>query len=116
MDIVKGASVKLTSTVYSYWSGNSATSILANLTGGTVKLYVKKRDGDSDADAILTKTGTITDAVNGVVDTLIAASDTNTLSFQNMVCEIVAKDNLGSYIRSGVLPFTLLPNVGKTLF
>lgn len=116
MEIVKGASVKFSAVFYSIWTGDTATSTLANLTGGSGKLYVKNRDGDSDANAILTKVGTITDAVNGAMDFLIAASDTNILSYQILVCEFVAKDTNGSYIRSGVLPLTLVANVGKTLF
>jgi hypothetical protein len=116
MEMVKGASVKFSAVFYSVWTGDTATSILANLTGGSGKLYVKNRDGDSDANALFVKNGTITDAVNGAMDFLVAAADTNLLSYQNLVCEFVAKDNTGAYIRSGVLPFTLVANVGKTLF
>lgn len=116
MELVKGSSVKIVNTVYSNWTGDATTSLIANLTGATINMYVKKRDGDSDANALLTKSGNVTDAVNGVCEVVVAAGDTNNLSYMNLVYEIVVKLSDGTYVRSGVNLFTLLPNVGKTLF
>lgn len=47
------------------------------LTDCVVKMYIKKRIEDSDSEAIITKTGTITDATNGVVEFYLIPDDTN---------------------------------------
>lgn len=116
MDIIKGATVQVVSTIYSYWTGETGTSIIANLTGASGNLYAKKRDGDLDANAVFTKAGVITDALNGVMTFTIAAADTNGLSLTPLVYEIVVKLQDGTYIRNGVQPLILKANVGKTLF
>lgn len=113
----RGSTFKLTHVFYSYWSGQEATSIRANLAGATIKTYVKNRDTDSDAAGILTINGTVTDSVNGLGETPFAASDTNTLSYSKLVCETVAKLADGSYVRPIEVDYLILnPNVGKTLF
>lgn len=48
-----------------------------NLTGSTVRMYVKQRIGASDADAIISKIGTLIDPVNGVVEFYLVPDDTN---------------------------------------
>jgi hypothetical protein len=116
IEIIKGSSVILESTVYSYWSGSVSSSITANLAGAIVKCYVKKRDGDSDANALLTINGTVTDTVNAICQVIITAAQTNGLSYPNVVFEIVVKLADGSYLRTGVEQLIIKPNVGKTLF
>ena len=119
MDVIKGSSIAVGGTVYTYWTGDASTSVLATsvqMTGATVNLYVKQRETDSDANAILTKSGSVLDLNAATVQASVLASDTNILSYQNMVCELVVKLSDGTYHRSGVVPFVLKPNVGKTLF
>jgi hypothetical protein len=116
MELIKGQSAKVQATVYSYWSGQAATSVLANLVGATIKTYIKERESDADSAALLTINGTVTDGPNGLCESAITAAQTNTLSFTRLVIETVAKLAGGDYIRSGVEPLILLPNVGKTLF
>lgn len=116
MDIVKGTTGRINFTAYSYWSGNPATSTPANLTGSTTNAYFKNRDGDADAAAVLTKTGAISDAINGKGYIALTAAETVALSQSRLVYEIVTKLSDGSYTRTGVLVLNLLPNVGKTLF
>jgi hypothetical protein len=48
-----------------------------DLTGCTIKMYVKKKPTDLDAEAIITKTGTLTDAANGVAEFYLVPADTN---------------------------------------
>lgn len=47
------------------------------LTGCTVKLYIKKKVADDNDHAVITLTGTITDANNGVVEFYFLPSTTN---------------------------------------
>jgi hypothetical protein len=114
--IVKGSSVDILATVYSYWTGDASTSVIANLTGSTINAYFKNRPGDSDANAVFTKGGVVTDPTNGICKVTIAAADTNTLSQPKLYYEIVIKMADGTYIRTGVQDIILDPNVGKTLF
>lgn len=119
MDLIKGATYTVQVTFYSYWSGQAATSIPANITGATLKLYAKLRDGDSDANALFVKNGTVVDGPNGIASFTIAAADTNYLSYASVAWEAVAKLADGTtYIRNGANhdALNLLPNVGKTLF
>lgn len=115
MQIIKGSTGKLTHTFYSYWSGQESSSIRANLAGATITTYFKARSSDPDTAILLTKSGTVTDAVNGLAETALAASDTNALSYTKMVRETIAKLADGvTYIRE-VEEFELLANVKKTL-
>lgn len=116
MDIIKGSSVTDLFTVYSYWTGTASTSTIADITGATIKLYVKLRAEDADVDALLTLNGAVTDGINGIGNVPFAAADTNTIPFSNVFYEIVVKLTSGSFIRSGVQPFNIKPNVMKTLF
>lgn len=116
MDIIKGQSVSIISTVYSNWTGNPATSTIADITGSTIKMYVKVRETDLDAAAVLTLNGAVTDGPNGICTVPIAASDTNALSYTDIFYEIVVKLADGTYQRNGVQLFNLKPNLGKTLF
>jgi len=51
-----------------------------DLTGSTVTMYVKRRITDKDSEAVITKTGTLTDATNGVVEFYLTPSDTEDLT------------------------------------
>ena len=119
MEFVKGSDLQLQGTVYTKWTGDISTSILATpvqMTGATCELYVKQRSTDSDANAVVVINGSVTDTVNALINFVIAASVTNSLSLQTLVCEAVTKLSDGTYQRSGLQPFTILPNVGDTLF
>lgn len=116
MDVIKGSTFKISGIAYAYWTGEVATSVKANLAGATIKEYVKKRDTDSDAAALLTINGTVIDAPNGLYEIPFAAVDTNTLPYSKLFRETVVKLADGTYIRNGVQPLNLKPNVGKTLF
>jgi leucyl aminopeptidase (aminopeptidase T) len=116
MDIVKGSSVKVVGTVYSDWTGTVATSTVADLTGGTIKMFVKLRATDLDADALLTISGTVTNGPLGLCEVVVPASSTNTITYNDLFYEVVAKLAIGTYYRTGVLYFNLKPNVAKVLF
>lgn len=116
MEVIKGSTFKIIQVVYSYWSGQADTSTLANITGSTIKLFLKQRDSDPDSAALLTLNGTVTDGPNGECEVAFTAANTNDLSYSSLVYEVVVKLADSSYLRSGVLPFILKPNVGKVLF
>ena len=119
MDVIKGSSVAVGGVVYTNWTGDSSSSTLATpgqMTAATINLYVKQRETDSDANAVFTKSGTVLDINAATVQASVLASDTNILSYQNLVFELVVKLSDGTYHRSGVQPLNLKPNVGKTLF
>lgn len=106
-------------TVYSKWTGQASTSTPANLAGATVKCYIKKRPDDADTEVLIPVANlvvTITDAGNGLCEVAIAPVDTNTLSYQKVFYEVVAKTAGGAYIGNGVGELEIKPNVGKTLF
>lgn len=113
--IVKGATQKITHVIYSKWTGDAATSILANLTGGSLKTYFKQRDTDSDASAILVIDGAVTDAVNGGAETNITPAQTISLSQAKLWVQTVAKDSVGANHRSTPELVDLVPTVGKTV-
>lgn len=48
-----------------------------NLTGCTITMYVKKKVTDLDSEAIITKSGTLTDASNGIAEFYLVPADTN---------------------------------------
>lgn len=48
-----------------------------NLAGCTVTMLVKKDIDDLDAEAVITKTGNIVEAANGIVEFYIEPDDTN---------------------------------------
>src|SRR3972149_9419961 len=48
-----------------------------NLVLCTVTMIVKKNIDDLDAEAVITKTGSIIEAVNGIVEFYLAPADTN---------------------------------------
>ena len=56
-------------------SGN--TGLAYNLLGCIVTMYVKKNINDIDTDAVISKTGTLVDASNGIVDFYLVPNDTN---------------------------------------
>lgn len=116
MDIVRGSSVVISCTVYSYWSGTSATSVVADLTGAEVRLLVKLRPADDDAAALLNKAGGVINPAAGLMEVGIDAADTNDIPYSDMYYEIVTKLSDSTFIRNGVEYFNLKPNVLKTLF
>lgn len=122
MEIIKGETASLESTVYSYWSGTASSSTIADITGSTIKCYIKRNYTDADVSAVLTLTGAIVSGPAGTCRVPVTATDTNTLTeitdrAVDWYYEIVVKlADATTYIRSGVRVVTILPNVGKTLF
>lgn len=51
-----------------------------NIAGCTIVMYIKKNISDLDADAVITKTGTITGAASGIVEFYLIPSDTEDLT------------------------------------
>jgi hypothetical protein len=122
MEIVKGETATFEGTAYSYWTGVASTSTVADITGATIKTYIKRNINDADNAAVITITGTIVTPAAGLFRSTLLASDTNGLTeitdkpvdwyFEH----VVKLSDLTTYIRSGVQFLTILPNVGKTLF
>lgn len=114
MKIVKGSTIRINSVVY---SDNGIT--VASIVGATITAMFKKSHTDLDSAAVLVKTVgsgvTITDGVNGACETLLAAADTNGLSYTRLYFELLVKLSNGEHIRSGITELELEPNVVKTL-
>lgn len=117
MNIIKGSTAVLQFTTYSYWSGDPATSTVANITGATIKAFIKQREGDADAAVVIPVIiGAVVDGINGIGSIPLTAANTNDLSYKSLVMEIVVKMADGTtYIRSGVFPLVIDSNVAKTL-
>lgn len=111
--IFKGTSVIIEGTVY------QKTDVLANLSGSTITVLIKRNHNDSDADALYTKTigsgVTITDAANGRFDVQILSSETNSLGFNIIYWEALVKLSTGQHIRTGVEEIELVDNLIKVL-
>jgi hypothetical protein len=116
MEAVKGSTIKITTTFYL----DAAKTLIANLTGATVRFMIKRQVNDPDSTAIITKNVgsgiTLTLPLLGICETLIVAADTNALSDSKVYFEIVAKLADGvTYIRSGSEELILKSNVAKVL-
>lgn len=113
--IIKGSTVVIQSNVYL----DQNELYAANLTGATVTVLFKKNPRDTDAQALLTKSVgsgvSLTLPLEGILKTLLLASDTNTLSFTVLYYEVLVKLVGDVYIRSGVQEIQLLPNNIKIL-
>lgn len=122
MEIVKGETAIFSGVAYSYWSGVASTSTLADITGSTIKTYIKKNVNDADGAAVATLTGTVTSGPAGTFTSTLPASTSNawteiTDKSVDWFLEHVVKLADGTtYIRSGVQFLSILPNLGKTLF
>lgn len=113
MEVIKGETLNIKSKVYL----DVDQRLLANCTGSTSTMMVKAREGDSDASAIITKAGSISDGPNGEISFSFSAAETLALpSYHKVVFEIVVKLADGTFIRTGVDDLYLLSNVLKTLF
>ena len=116
MDIIKGESFSIDAVVYDKWTGETSTSTLANLTGATVKAYFKVLVSDSDAAALLTKTGTITDVLNGGASVQVLASDTINWTYAQVWYQVVAKLADGTFRFGQSTRLDVKPSVLKSLF
>lgn len=114
--IERGRDATIECTVYSLWTGQASSSVVANITGATVKAYIKKRSGDPDADALAVIDATLTTPLSGICQVTVLASLSNPWNYQRLVIEVVAKTAGGQYIGNGVNDLVIDPNVGKTLF
>jgi hypothetical protein len=113
MDLIRGESCKFFVTVYA----DASRKILANISGATIKLIIKKRDTDTDANALINKNGTILSSTDATAEVLLLASESNAFAAYNeLVFEIIVKLADGSFIRSGTEKLNLKPSVLKTLF
>ena len=70
--IDRGNNKTFSTTIY-----QNGTSTPYNLEGCTVYLYVKRKVTDDNDDAIITLTGTLTEAASGVVEFYILPAHTN---------------------------------------
>lgn len=117
MDIVRGSSNEVAFTAYKVWAKDVDSRQVADITGSTIKMFIKARATDPDSAAILTLNGVVVDGVNGKGKVVITAANTNNLSYQSLVYEIVTKLADGiTYIRNGVQDLNINMNVGKVLF
>jgi hypothetical protein len=112
MELIKGNSAKIIGTVYL----DSDMLSLAPLIGASVKVYVKRRATDLDADALINKAGAVTSTTLSTYEAVITAAETNALMYNKVFAEVVIKLNSGDYIRTGIIELVLAENVGKTLF
>ncbi len=114
--IIRGRTAVIECTVYDEWTGQASSSTPANITGATVKAFIKKRSGDPDADALATIDATLVTPLVGLCRVVIPAATSNPWNYQSLVIEVVAKKANGEYIGNGVNELKIDPNVGKILF
>jgi hypothetical protein len=116
MEIIKGSAFDIEATIYRVWTGDLSTSVPEDLTDAEVKCIVKIGVSDKDSDAVLTKDGVITDAVEGLCTVSFDADDTNDLSYAKIYYEIVAKLADGKIRRTGLKELYINSNLMKDLF
>lgn len=96
--------------------------IPAVITGATIKCILKPevRSADGATGVVLKQTGgsgiVITDGPNGICEVTIAATDFNTVAYNSLSMECVAKLADGSFIRNGIEEVRIEGNTLKTLF
>jgi hypothetical protein len=114
MKVVKGQSFRLISNIY-------LDELLtpADLAGSAISVMFKAKYSDLDSSALFTKTigngVTVTDAANGVCETVVTAQNTNGLSYSKIYYEVRAILSDGTVVRGGVEALELLPNLIVTL-
>jgi hypothetical protein len=113
-EIIKGKTFRIQSVVY---TDEGITP--ANLAGATAKFLVKKNVADPDSSALINKTIgqgiTIISESEGLLETLITATDTNNLSYKVLYFELVVKLANGNIIRNGIDEFVIEKNIVNTL-
>ena len=118
MKIIRGNTTPLISVCYLDSWGNQ----IADVTGATIKAVFKKNPKDSGADVIIPtkRVGSgvtiIAPGTNGVVQTLLTATETNAISQNKIFFELVVKLADGTFIRNGIEEIEVTGNVLKTLF
>ena len=108
--MIKGSTLKIQATIY---EDDEITP--ANLTGANITIMFKKNARDLDANALFSVTPSIISAGDGTIEGIVAASQTNDLSFKVLYFEIVAKIGT-TFIRSGIQELELEEHVLKTLY
>lgn len=102
MKTIRGASFKLKHTVYS----DLDLLLPTNIIGATISVMFKKNIQDLDSDSLFTKivgNGVmIIDGLNGLCETTVIASDTDSLSFDKLYFEVLVKTSNNEHIRSGI--------------
>lgn len=115
MNIVKGSTFKLKHTVYADFDSLSP----ADITAATISVMFKKNEQDPDSGALFTKAVgsgvTITNGSGGLCETVVAATDTNSLSLSRLYFEILVKTSSGDHIRSGIERIEMDVKLIKTL-
>lgn len=113
--VIRGRTWKIKSIV---WLDKDA-GLKANLTGATIMTMFKVSPRDTDAQAVLTKSTadsvTITDAANGLCQTLVSPSEANTIgsSINTLFFEVIAKLADGTEISSGIDQVTIEGNIKR---
>lgn len=114
--ITRGQTEKFTGTVYT----DKANGILANLTGSTVQVMMKKNLRDIDADALFTKAigsgvTLISPLTSGQFEFVFSSADTNGIAQNEVFIEALTKLSDGSHVRTGPVKYEVKGNVIKTL-
>lgn len=111
--VIKGSAQLFTGTVYS----DDVNNIIQDLTGATVKAYVKVSISDSDANALQTITCTVSNPTSGVWTFVLTSATTNALTQSAIYFDVVAKLSDGvTYIKSGPQTISLIASGNQSLF
>lgn len=114
MDIIKGEDFEIYATVYQEWTGDAATSQVANCAGASVSCMLKNRPDDADASAVLNLNGSVVNAPNGRVKVPVTAAQTNALGQAKLYGEILVKLS-GNVYRRAKFELNMEGNVIKVL-
>jgi hypothetical protein len=111
MNLIIGSTSKFVLHVY-----NDESESLADLTGATIMLVIKKRDTDTDAQALLSKAGVVTSLSAATAEVSITATESLLLkSYPEVVYELIVRLATGVYIRTGSNKLKTKPNVQKAI-
>lgn len=108
--VVRGSTFDITGTV----TGSNGAA--QDITGATIKCYVKRLASDPDSAILLNKTGAAVVAASGTYRVSFTASDTNSLDYGTYAVEVVVKLASGDFIRNGENVLLITQNVLRTLF
>ena len=90
------------------------TGLAVDLTGSTVVFMVKADLADANADALITKTCTITDAEAGECSADLATTDTDDLEAGSYYYDIKITDAASKPVTSPPLPFVIESVVNRS--
>ena len=107
--------MKKAQTIYTLIKFTTASGGPLNITNGTVTLMIKESENDIDADAIISKTGTILDAVNGLAKVELTPTEANGIPSTPLVAEGMVVFADGNLHRTKTLKTFFEPNVIKAI-